>query len=111
MFCAFGREDASSRGLTAGFGMTEDLGKVRLKTSRGKQLGSGCEAIVKTMRDSNWGRSEMMTTQCGEGRAKAYLAYVKAKTCSALLSQRSDMPQLHIKKQSRKRMLLTLFFN
>jgi len=52
------------------------------------------EAIVKTMRDSNWGRSEMMTAQCGEGRAKAYLAYVEAKTCSALLSQRPDMPQL-----------------
>ncbi len=52
------------------------------------------EAIVKTMRDSNWGRSEMMTTQCGEGRAKAYLAYVEAKTFFALLSQRSDIPQL-----------------
>ena len=38
MFCAYRREDAASRGLTAGFGMTEDLGKVRLKTSRGKQL-------------------------------------------------------------------------
>ena len=48
MFCAFRREDAPSRGLTAGFGMIKYLGEVRLKTSRGKQLGSGWEAIVKT---------------------------------------------------------------
>ena len=50
MFCAYRREDAASRGLTGGFGTTEDLGEVRLKTSRGKQLGSGCEAIVLTQK-------------------------------------------------------------
>ena len=50
MFCAFRREDAPSRGLTAGFGIAKYLGEVRLKTSRGKQLGSGCEAVVSTQK-------------------------------------------------------------
>ena len=39
---------SAKEGLTAGFGMTKYLGEVRLKASRGKQLGSGREAIVKT---------------------------------------------------------------